>query len=391
MELANESDRAVSEVVQVYLHDRRCVASCARCSSSSGRPASTCRPGERRTVRFSLHADLTSFTGRDLVRVVEPGAVELRVGASSADIRAVLRARARRVLPPGRTGPGARARRGGLSPADARRLAARRAARATARRSPPRTTSTTFWDETLGPDAGPIAATYDAGGLRARRRRDLRRHVRWLRRRPGAGLAAPARSAAAVAGALPAVVQYQGYNGGRGLAHEHVFWATAGYAHLVVDTRGQGSGWTTGATGDPVGSGSVAARLPDPRDRGPAHLLLPRASTPTPFGALDVLRAHDLVDPSRVAVAGASQGGGIALATAALAPTRVAALLCDVPFLCDFRRAAAVAQTEPYLELVRYLAAHRDLVEHRVRDPVVLRRRRPGATRRRLLPCSPSR
>src|SRR5690606_18279025 len=36
-------------------------------------------------------------------------------------------------------------------------------------------------------------------------------------------------------GALPGVVHLQGYNGGRGLAHEHVFWATAGYAQLVVD------------------------------------------------------------------------------------------------------------------------------------------------------------
>src|SRR5262249_327087 len=30
------------------------------------------------------------------------------------------------------------------------------------------------------------------------------------------------------AGPLPTVVQFQGYNGGRGLAHEYVFWACAG-------------------------------------------------------------------------------------------------------------------------------------------------------------------
>jgi cephalosporin-C deacetylase len=41
----------------------------------------------------------------------------------------------------------------------------------------------------------------------------------------------------------------------------------------------------------------------------------------------------------------------------------VAAVLADVPFLCDFPRAASIAQAEPYLELVRYLAAHRDRVE----------------------------
>ena len=50
---------------------------CARCSSSSGRPVSTSAPGERATVCFALPADLTSFTGRDLVRIVEPGEVEL--------------------------------------------------------------------------------------------------------------------------------------------------------------------------------------------------------------------------------------------------------------------------------------------------------------------------
>ncbi len=88
-ELTNETERAVSEVVQVYLHDL---------SSSVVRPVQqlvgfarvTLDPGERRRVRFTLSADLTSFTGRDLVRIVEPGPVELWVGASSADVRSVL-------------------------------------------------------------------------------------------------------------------------------------------------------------------------------------------------------------------------------------------------------------------------------------------------------------
>ena len=75
------------------------------------------------------------------------------------------------------------------------------------------------------------------------------------------------------------------------------------------------------------------------------------------------MRGHELVDASRVAVCGASQGGGLALAVAALAPAAVAAVFSDVPFLCDFRRALTVAQGEPYLELVRYLAAHRDRIE----------------------------
>jgi cephalosporin-C deacetylase len=161
---------------------------------------------------------------------------------------------------------------------------------------------------------------------------------------------------------LPGVVQYQGYNGGRGLAHEHVFWATAGYAHLVVDTRGQGSGWSSGATGDPVGS---APSQPGFLTRGveSRESYYYRRVYVDAVRAVEVLADHELVDAGRVAVAGASQGGGLALAVAALRPGAVAALLSDVPFLADFTRALEIAQAEPYLELVRYLQAHRDRVE----------------------------
>ena len=160
---------------------------------------------------------------------------------------------------------------------------------------------------------------------------------------------------------LAGVVQYQGYNGGRGLAHEHVLWATAGYAHLVVDTRGQGSGWTTGVTGDPGPSGPAQPGVLTRGVESPDTYYYRRVYADA-VAALEVLRGHDLVDASRVAVAGGSQGGGISTSVAALAPSSVAAVMPDVPFLCDFRRAASVAQAEPYLELVRYLRAHRDRV-----------------------------
>src|SRR5699024_6868122 len=55
-------------------------------------------------------------------------------------------------------------------------------------------------------------------------------------------------------GPLPGVVEYRGYGHGRGLAHERLTWAAAGYAHLIMDTRGQGTSGTVGHTADPVGS-----------------------------------------------------------------------------------------------------------------------------------------
>lgn len=89
VELANGADRTVSEVVQIYLHDQS--ASVVRpVQQLIGAARVDLEPSEVKRVRFTLHADLTSFTGRDLVRLVEPGLVELRVGASSTDIRAVL-------------------------------------------------------------------------------------------------------------------------------------------------------------------------------------------------------------------------------------------------------------------------------------------------------------
>jgi len=45
--------------------------------------------GASADVTFHLHADRTSFTGRDLQRIVEPGLIEVLVGFSASDIRCI--------------------------------------------------------------------------------------------------------------------------------------------------------------------------------------------------------------------------------------------------------------------------------------------------------------
>lgn len=50
---------------------------------------------------------------------------------------------------------------------------------------------------------------------------------------------------AAVAADLPVVVHYQGYGGGRGLSHQMQPWPLAGYSCFEMDTRGQGSGFSS--------------------------------------------------------------------------------------------------------------------------------------------------
>ena len=75
--------------------------------------------------------------------------------------------------------------------------------------------------------------------------------------------------------------------------------------------------------------------------------------------AVEAARAHPGVDPTRVAVTGGSQGGGISIAAASLVPD-VAAVMPDVPFLADFERAITITDKDPYTEVARYLKAHRD-------------------------------
>lgn len=85
-ELHNTGSRAGSEVVQYYLHDP--VASVVQpVQRLVGYRRIPLEAGERRTVRLVLPADLASFTGRDGQRIVEPGALELRISASSTDTR----------------------------------------------------------------------------------------------------------------------------------------------------------------------------------------------------------------------------------------------------------------------------------------------------------------
>lgn len=166
--------------------------------------------------------------------------------------------------------------------------------------------------------------------------------------------------------ALPAVVQYVGYGGGRGLPHEHLTWAGAGYAVLVMDTRGQGSGGGTGGdTPDPVGSGPATPGMLTRGLLDPAQHYYRRVFTDG-VRAVEAVRTVPQIDPARVVIAGASQGGGIALAVAGLVPD-LAAALPDVPFLCQIARAIELTDELPYAELTRWLSVHRDKVDPALR------------------------
>jgi beta-xylosidase len=85
----NTGSRPGTEVVQLYLHDP--VAQTTRpVVRLVGYARVPLEAGQAARVSFTVPADLTSFTGVRGRRVVEPGAVELRFGRSSAAAAAVV-------------------------------------------------------------------------------------------------------------------------------------------------------------------------------------------------------------------------------------------------------------------------------------------------------------
>lgn len=172
---------------------------------------------------------------------------------------------------------------------------------------------------------------------------------------------------AGATGPLPTVVEYLGYSGGRGLPFSRQTFAAAGWAYVIMDTRGQG--WNSGgyeATPDLAPEaghhhvpGFMTAGLTDPK-----AYYYRRVYTDT-IRCLEAVRSNPLVDPTKIVVTGGSQGGGLSIAAAGLAPyVGIDLVGCapNVPFLCHFERALQISDRDPYREITRYLAGWRDLV-----------------------------
>ncbi|WP_203966458.1 acetylxylan esterase [Actinocatenispora thailandica] len=213
-----------------------------------------------------------------------------------------------------------------------------------------------FWKQTLdGAGPGPVTfEPYDAG-LNTVQVQDVT-FPGWGGQPVKAWLLLPRHRR----GPLPAVVQYIGYNGGRGTPYEWLTWTAAGYAHLVMDNRGQGGGGkTTADTADvaPDGHGSSSPGFLTRGVEDPGKHYYRRLITDA-VRAVDAAKASPDVAADRIAVLGGSQGGGLALAVAGLRDDLVAAI-ADVPFLCHYRRASQITDSGPYAEIARFLKGHR--------------------------------
>jgi beta-glucosidase len=85
VDVENTGRRSGDEVIQLYVRDVE--ASVARpVLELRGFRRVTLQPGECRTVSFILSAEQFAYVGADHRRVIEPGAITIRVGTSSVDL-----------------------------------------------------------------------------------------------------------------------------------------------------------------------------------------------------------------------------------------------------------------------------------------------------------------
>ncbi|PJF40435.1 MAG: acetylxylan esterase [Chloroflexi bacterium] len=164
-------------------------------------------------------------------------------------------------------------------------------------------------------------------------------------------------------GTLPCVVEYIGYGGGRGFPIDWLVWSSAGYAHFIMDTRGQGSRWLHGDTPDipqdganPHFPGFMTQGILDPKTYYYRRLFTDGVR------AVEAVRSHSAINAERIAITGRSQGGGITIAVSGL-DANVQVAMPDVPFLCHYKRATEITDSHPYVEISHFCQAHRDKVD----------------------------
>jgi cephalosporin-C deacetylase len=158
-------------------------------------------------------------------------------------------------------------------------------------------------------------------------------------------------------GPFPALAMYHGYSSTRPDAFVLLSWVSQGYAVLAIDVRGQSG--ESSDTGNYPG-GQVPGYLTRGIEHPTTHYY--RGAYIDAMRAAEALASHPTIDSTRVGVVGASQGGALSLAAAALCAlaesVEVRAAVAEIPFLCHFERAVTLVDSEPYREIATYCRRH---------------------------------
>ncbi len=148
----------------------------------------------------------------------------------------------------------------------------------------------------------------------------------------------------------PAVILFHGYKGNSGDWTDKLGFVAEGFTVVALDCRGQGG--LSEDRSEVIGStltGHIVRGLAD----APEKFLYRQIFLDTVLLARIVMDMPN-VDPKRVGVSGYSQGGGLALACAALVP-KINRVATTSPFLCDYQRVWEIdLDVDAYSELREY-------------------------------------
>lgn len=164
--------------------------------------------------------------------------------------------------------------------------------------------------------------------------------------------------------ACPALLEFHGYKGDSGDWTDKLKYVAAGFCVSAMDCRGQGgkSRDKTDVAG-PTLQGHIIRGLEDGRD----HLMYRYLFMDT-VQLTRIVMDFEEVDEERIAVTGGSQGGGLALACAALEP-RIKYAASIFPFLSDYKRVWEMdLALDAYKELKTYF---RQYDPHHLREEEV--------------------
>ncbi len=148
----------------------------------------------------------------------------------------------------------------------------------------------------------------------------------------------------------PAVIMFHGYTANSGNWTDKLGYVAAGFTVAALDCRGQGGlSEDVGGVQGTTMRGQIIRGLDGPPDNLLfRHIFLDTAQL------THIIMTMEDVDPTRIGVTGASQGGGLSLACAALVP-KVARVAPVFPFLCDYQRVWEIDQAQDaYFELQDY-------------------------------------
>jgi cephalosporin-C deacetylase len=152
----------------------------------------------------------------------------------------------------------------------------------------------------------------------------------------------------------PALLEFHGYAGNSGDFSHRFGWAAAGFCVAALDCRGQGgkSDDAGGVQGTTL-NGHIVRGLLDEPDQ-----LLYRQIFLDTVELARIVMGFDEVDADRVGARGASQGGALTLACAALEP-RIRRAAPVYPFLSDYQRVWEMdLAKDAYAELRTFFRYH---------------------------------